>query len=177
MKKTFKRKDTHKKARLPLSWRKPDGITNKKRLNRKGHSANVRPGYGLKASQRNTADGLKIILVHNLAELKKINPKAECVVLARMGKQKKLELIKEASSLKIKLFNLNVKKYEEKAKDFFESKKQLAKKKADKVQKAKLEEKKSEDNKEKEAQQPEINEEEKKKVEKAEKDKLLTKSR
>jgi len=180
MAKTFIRKDVNKKARLPVTWRKPKGITNKKRLNRKGHTINVRTGYGSKDSDRNKIQGFQITLVHNLAELKQLNPKTQCAILARAGKKKKMELIKEAQTLKIKIVNLNTTKYEERVKKFLEERQQKTKnKRQDKVQKEsqKEEQKKADEKKQETAPVQELSEEEKKKAEKVERDKVLTKSR
>ena len=176
MAKTFIRKDVNKKARLPVTWRKPKGITNKKRLNRKGHTINVRTGYGSKDSDRNKIQGLKITLVNTSAELKKLNPKTQCAILARAGKKKKMELIKEAQTLKIKIVNLNTTKYEENVKKFLEARQQKTKnKKQDEAQKET--QKKNDEKKQEAVPTPELTDEEKKKAEKAEKDKILTKSR
>ena len=64
MSKDFKRKDLHKKKRLPDKWRKPKGITNKMGLKRKGHKVKVSPGFGTKNSDKGThRSGLKIITI------------------------------------------------------------------------------------------------------------------
>lgn len=179
MSKTFTRKDTHKKARLPVTWRKPKGITNKKRLNRKGHTPNVRTGYGTKQDDRNKTQGLQRVLVQNISQLKEINPKTQCAIIASVGKKKKMELLKEAQTLKIKIVDLNVKRYEDTVNKFLEQRKKETKEK--KAEKAKKESEKKEEEKKQEKQTKteaqEMTEEEKKKAEKAEKDKILTKSR
>ena len=175
MAKKFIRKDTHKKKRLALVWRKPKGITNKKRLGRKGHSANVNPGFGSKASDRGkNKQGLMITLVFNLDQLKKVDPKTQAALLAGVGKKKKTELIAEAEKLKITLVNFNSKAYTERVEKFLSSKKQKSTtKKVEKVEEAKVaKESKSEEKVESdEVKTPE----QKKKEEKEEKDKVLTK--
>jgi large subunit ribosomal protein L32e len=185
MTKKFIRKDVNKKKRIAnTGWRKPKGITNKMRLNKKGHSANVRPGYGTKDTERNKISGLQIITVRNIFELEQINPKTQCVVIARVGKQNKLNMIKYAEEKKIIINNLKVEKYKELTTNFFVQREKASKQKTEK-QKAKEEdlkkiEKKKEDKKqEKEVKdaKDEISEEEKQKQEKLEREKILTKNK
>ncbi|MFA6073541.1 MAG: eL32 family ribosomal protein [Candidatus Woesearchaeota archaeon] len=177
MAKKFIRKDTHKKKRLATTWRAPKGITNKKRLNRKGHSPNVRPGYGTKASDRGkNKDGLMIIQVATMDELKKINPKTQAALLAGVGKKRKIELLTEAEKLKITLVNFNSKSYKLRVEKFLSEKKNDATQRKDdakKEQDEKVTKEKTSEDKNKE----EINPEDKKKIEKEERDKVLTKSK
>lgn len=188
MAKKFIRKDVHKKKRIPLNWRRPKGITNKRRLNRKGHAPNVRPGYGTKAADRGkNKQGLMIITVATLSELKALNPKTQAALIAGVGKKRKIELISEAEKLKITLANFNVKKYKEAAEKFLQKKKQEAekrkehKKEEEKAAKEK-ETKEKETSEEKtpeensvEKNSPNVDQAQRKKEEKAEKDKILTK--
>lgn len=175
MAKKFIRKDTHKKKRLQLVWRKPKGITNKRRLARNGHARCVRAGFGTKDSERGkTNQGLKIVYVTTMEQLKKVNPKTEAALLAGVGKKRKIELMTEAEKLKITLVNFNSKKYKEKTEKFLAEKKSESQKKKEEAKSKKEEEKKdkkAEEDKKEEA----ISEEDKKKIEKEEKDKILTK--
>ena len=181
MVKKFIRKDMHKKKRIAGSgWRKPKGITNKRRLNRKGHSANVRPGYGSPDNKRNTFEGLKIVTVYNVAELESIDPKLCAVVIASVGKQKKLDLVKKAEELKFKIVNLKVDKFKENVQNFFDLRKKVSKEKVEEKKKKEAElkelEKKADSKKkvEDKAEEKELSDEEKQKLEKKEKDKILT---
>jgi large subunit ribosomal protein L32e len=177
--KKFIRKDVNKKKRIAnTGWRKPKGITNKKRLNRKGHSANVRPGYGTPNKEKNKINGLQIITITKITELENINPKTECVVIGRTGKQKKLDMIKKAEEKKITIMNLKTEEYKKRTEEFFAERQKTSKQKTEK-QKVKEEElKKAEKKKEeKKEDKEEISEEEKQKKEKQEKDKILTKSK
>ena len=174
MAKKFIRKDAHKKKRLQLVWRKPKGITNKRRLARNGHARCVRAGFGTKNSERGkTNQGLRIIYVATLEQLKKINPKTEAALLAGVGKKRKTELMDEAEKLKITLVNFNSKKYKEKAEKFLAEKKSESQKRKDEAKSRKEEEKKNK--KEEDQKEEAISEEDKKKQEKEEKDKILTK--
>ena len=176
MKMKFIKKDINKKSRLKKNWRKPKGITNKKRLNRKGHSANVRPGYGTKADERNKVNGLEIIRITRIEDFEKVNPKKQAVIIAKMGRKKKTIAIKKAEELKITIINLNKKKYEETTKKQEEKRKHEKKKLEEKTKKkedVKKEKPKTEEKKEAEEATPE----EKKKQEKEERDKIITKSK
>ncbi len=187
--KKFVRKDSHKKARINKKWRKPKGITNKRRLNRKGHTPIVKPGYGRKDSERNihSKTGLRIIRVKNVEDLKNINAKEQGIILPGIGKKKQLEIIVEAEKKNITILNVKAKEYKEKiSKQFEEKKKESEEKKQEREKqakelekKAKEEAKKAEEKKKKEetsaGEEPELSEEDKKKKEKEEKDKILTK--
>lgn len=169
----FIRKDQNKKRRIPENWRRPKGITNKRRLNRKGHAANVRTGYGTKATERGkNKQGLMIVSVATIEQLKAINPKTQAALIAGVGKKRKTELIAEAEKLKLTLVNLNVAKYKAKVAEFLKNKKSTA----DKKKEEKEEEKKADNKKEtaeKKEEKEEKTPEQKKKEEKAEKDKVL----
>lgn len=173
-KKTFVRKDAHKKARISNTWRKPKGIQNKKRLNRKNHGINVRPGYCSPVSSRGKhKTGLEIVPVISIESLKSIDPKTQGVLILKTGKKTKMEIIKEAEKLKIQILNLDVAKYKESVEKFLADRKDTATKREKKeAQKKKESLDEKVDNKKDE---PELSAEEKKKLEKEEKDKILTK--
>lgn len=180
MVKKFIRKDANKKKRIAKTgWRKPKGITNKMRLSRKGHLPTVKPGYCSPTQEKNKADGLHIIKVSNLAELEKINPKTQAVVIGKAGKQKKLDMIKKAEELKIKIINLKIDKFKDSTENFFNQRQKVSKEKIEEKKKKEAElkeaeKKKAEEEAKKEKEEPELSDEEKKKQEKKEKDKILT---
>jgi len=90
-----------KKRKKLQKWRKPKGRHSKMRQNRQGYPAS--PGVGYKKSSP-----ISQIIVHNLKELEE--NKNTTVTLARVGARKKLELIKKAEEMKIKLTNLGAAK-------------------------------------------------------------------
>jgi len=173
----FLRRDAHKKKRIPQRWKKPRGIQNKMRLHRKSRPVVVTPGFGTKREDRNKTDkGLKIILVRNINELKKVDKKTEAVVLGRAGMKKKLELIKEAEKLGITLVNFNAERYSKDAEARKKQKEEVAKKRDEKATHKEQETKKAEkEAPKKDEKKEELTDEEKKKLEKEEKDKILTK--
>ena len=113
--KKFVRPDTFRFSRLGKNrrklqkWRRVRGKSNKLRLGRMGYP--VVPTIGHKGPRKDAGKvkGLMPKLVHNLAELQDIG-KNEGAILARIGAKKKLELIKKAEELKIKILNLGGKK-------------------------------------------------------------------
>lgn len=182
----FLRKDTNKKKRIPLKWKRPSGVHNKKRLHVRGHQITVRPGFGTKQEDRHKSrkTGLRIILIATIDQLKKVDKNTQTVVLARVGRKKKIELIHEAKKLGITLSNLNADKYEqktqEKQKERLEAAKQREEKLKEKETKAKEDKKESKKEKKLETQESQENpmsEEDKKKQEKEERDKVLTKGK
>jgi len=106
-----------KREKKKQKWRKPTGRDNKMREKRRGYPAVVGIGYRKDKKSRWRLKDKKPILVKNLNDLKKIN-KDEIAIIGKIGKKKKIEIIKEAEERKINFFNINtkkfLKKYEEK---------------------------------------------------------------
>ena len=96
----FKLGKRKKKKRV---WKKPKGRHNKMREKRKGYSPVV--GIGYKNEERKN-----IFLIENLGDLSKVKNK-DLIILAKMGKKKKLEIIKKAIENKIKILNVNSEKF------------------------------------------------------------------
>lgn len=90
-------------------WRRARGKHSKIRRKRMGYPVMPTVGYKKPRSQSGLIHGLKPILVHNLAELKQAD-KNSIVILARIGAKKKLEMIKQAESMGIKILNMENKK-------------------------------------------------------------------
>lgn len=163
----FVRQDYYKKKRLNPKWRKPRGWDSKQRK-RMQRQVIVEPGYGspkiLKGFHKS---GLRIVMVLNIEDLKKINPKEEGVVIGKIGLRKKLILIQELIKNNIKILNIkDPEKYIEKKIKDLELKKKISKEKKEKETIVK---------ERKETIEEKISEEEKKKIEKEEIDRLLTK--
>jgi len=174
----FKRHAYHRKKRLGKMWRRPRGLHSKMRLQRKGHRNVVSVGYRTPAALRGMhISGLEQIIVHNTSELSKINPSTQGIIVANVGEKKRIDILKEALKLKIRVINYKdpasyLKSIEEqmkKKKDEKSLKEEEKKKKKDELKK-KAEEKA----KEKKLEEA-LTDEEKKEKEKEEKDKVLTK--
>ena len=112
----FLRSDSKKYSKLGVRrkkkqiYRKSKGRDNKIRLKMKGHLRNVSVGFRSPRKTRGLIEGKTPVLVHNLKELKNIKEK-EIGIIARIGDKKKKELAEYASKEKIKLVNLNPKKF------------------------------------------------------------------
>ncbi len=146
----FIRQDTHKKKRLAKNWRKPRGIDSKLRLQLKGKGKLVKVGYKSPKSVRGlNREGLKEVLICNVADLKKIEEGMIGVISATVGTKKKIGIIKKATEDKIKLSNYTeqfIKKKKKKQKQRKEEEKQKEEKKKEKA-KIEKEEKQKEDTK------------------------------
>ncbi len=173
----FSRQDSHKKKRLGEKWRKPKGLQSKMRLHKKGYNVSVKTGYGTDKKTKYLMKGLQKVTVNNVDELRNIDEKKQGIIISKkVGKRKRIEIIKEAEKNKIKILNIKspqdyVKQVEErrtKDKEKKESKKKQKEEK--KKEKPKKETKSIEEKLEKEMTEEEIKEQAKR-----EKDKVLTK--
>ncbi len=79
-------------------WRKPTGRDNKMREKRRGYSAVVSIGY-------KNSDRKEQIIIKNLNDLEKVT-KNDLIILGKIGKKKRLEIMEKAKSKGIKFSNL-----------------------------------------------------------------------
>ena len=92
--------------RLGLKWRAPRGIHSKLRMHKREAGNLPRPGYGSpKAVKGLHPSGFREILVYNLNDLKKIGQGEAARIAANVGKKKRLEIMKKADELKLKVLN------------------------------------------------------------------------
>lgn len=105
----FKRTDSHKLARLGTEWRRARGRHSKIRLRRKG--SRPQPGYGAPKAVRGLhSSGLRDIIVNNISELSKLDAKEDAArIAAGVGLKKRVEIIKEAEKLGIRVLNPGLK--------------------------------------------------------------------
>ncbi|MAG23995.1 50S ribosomal protein L32e [Candidatus Pacearchaeota archaeon] len=90
-----------KKSKSKQSWRKPKGRDSKIRLNRKSYPAKVKIGY-----QTARKEQKEIKVIRNLKDLVPLEKNQQALLSATLGAKKKLDVIKKAQSLGIKLLNL-----------------------------------------------------------------------
>ncbi|MBU2589714.1 MAG: 50S ribosomal protein L32e [Nanoarchaeota archaeon] len=173
----FLRQEGHRRVKLEEKWRNPKGYHSKTRRKFRGKGKSPNPGYGSpRALKGLTLEGLNIVRVSNLNDLKKLDVKNDAIVIARVGQKKKVELLKRLLELKIKILNVLkpeefVKKIEDEAMKKKEEKKSREdKKKKEKEERLKKaeEKKKKEEDKTEEEKQEEAKEEKKKVLEKKE---------
>ena len=97
-----------KRRKKKQVWRRPTGRDNKMRERRRGYPVRVSIGY-------KKGEEVKKIVIQNPKELEKIDKKA-VILVGNVGKKKKIEIVKKAKEMKIKLSNLNTNKFLEKNK-------------------------------------------------------------
>ncbi len=93
-----------KKRKKKQVWRKPKGRDNKMRESRKGRPPLVSIGYKRKKEKKD------IFIVHNLKDLENAG-KNDVVILGKVGRKKKIEILKRALEIKINFQNVNTKKF------------------------------------------------------------------
>lgn len=104
----FIRSDSWKVKRLEDSgWRKPKGLDNKMRIERKGWPPRAKIGYRkIKKARYLHPSGLKEALVHNKKELVGLDPNTHIIRIAgSVGRKKRIEIIEEAQKLGFRIAN------------------------------------------------------------------------
>lgn len=104
---SFKRHEESKHAKLKKTWRKPKGKHSKQRMHEKSKGALPKPGYMTPANLRGmNKNGFFEILVNNVSDIEKLDPKTQVALIASgVGSKKKLEISAKAAELKVKLIN------------------------------------------------------------------------
>lgn len=112
----FVRQESWRYDRLKENWRRPKGIDNKMRRKIKGWPPTVNVGYrGPKAVRGLHPSGYEEVLVHNVDELKKVDPKTQAVRIAHtVGRRTRMQILAEARKKKIIVLNVGVKEEEKK---------------------------------------------------------------
>jgi len=94
-----------KKRKKKQVWRKPTGRDNKMREKRRGYPVVVSIGY-----KKGKSEKTQIKLVRNLKDLETVK-KGEIVIIGKVGKKKKTEIVKKVKEMKISVQNINIKKF------------------------------------------------------------------
>jgi large subunit ribosomal protein L32e len=103
----FVRQESWRYKRLAENWRKPKGIDNKMRKQVSGVPALVKVGYrGPKRARGLHPSGYRDILVHNVKDLEKLDPKTEAARIGHaVGRRKRISIVNKASTLGIRVLN------------------------------------------------------------------------
>jgi ribosomal protein L32E len=110
MSKEFKRTDYMRsfklgKARARVPWRRARGVHSKIRRKRFGYPRKPAIGYRTARVESGLIDGMKSVLVRNLNDLSAV-AKGTGIIVARVGAKKKMDIIKKANEMQIKILNL-----------------------------------------------------------------------
>ena len=145
----FVRQESGEYKKLAPNWRRPKGKDNKMRKQVSGVPPLVKVGYkGPRKSRGLHPSGYNDILVFNTRDLSKIDPKVDAVRIAHgVGNKKRIDIVTEATKLKIKILNPGKvealkklpKKVETKPKKEAEAKVEKPKKEAEESEKPKKE--------------------------------------
>jgi len=103
----FRRWLSHELKRIDKSWRRPRGMHSKIREHEKSKFRIPNKGFGAPKELRGLhPSGFKEILVSNVNDLERVDPKIQAVKIAHaVGKKKRVEILKKAEELKIKVLN------------------------------------------------------------------------
>jgi ribosomal protein L32E len=121
-------------------YRKAKGRDSKMRLKMKGNLRNISIGFRTEKKTRHLVLGLEPVMIYCPKDLIKIK-KEEIGIVAKVGTKNKIAIAKEALQNKIKLANLNPKKFLRriengaKLKKQMKAEKEITKKERDKIKK------------------------------------------
>jgi len=103
----FRRQEGWRYKRLKESWRRPRGIDSKMRNKFKGWPKSVEIGYrGPRETRGLHPSGYVEILVHNVDEVDKVDPKMQAIRIAHtVGARKQVEISARASKRGIRILN------------------------------------------------------------------------
>jgi large subunit ribosomal protein L32e len=103
----FVRQESWRYKKLATNWRKPKGKDNKMRKQVSGVPALVKVGYkGPRKSRGLHPSGYNDVLIFNTNDLTRIDPKIDAIRIAHgVGYKKRLDILSDATKLKIKVLN------------------------------------------------------------------------
>jgi large subunit ribosomal protein L32e len=103
----FVRQESWRYDRLSPSWRRPKGKDNKMRLQVSGVPRLVKVGYrGPKLGRGLHPSGYTEVMVYNTNDLKRVDPTKNAIRIGHtVGRRKRVAILEEASTQKIKVLN------------------------------------------------------------------------
>lgn len=93
-----------KKVKAKRSWRAVHGGDSKMRLKVRGKPARPTIGWGAEKTNKGKVQGFVPILVENINQLNAVDKK-QAIIIASIGKKKRMQLIAEANKKGIKILN------------------------------------------------------------------------
>jgi large subunit ribosomal protein L32e len=176
---TFLRQEAQEYVRLGSGWKRPRGKSSKLRLHKKGTRKSISVGYKSPIAVKFMHySGLMPRLIASLKEVQSIDTKKEGIIISgKVGIRHKIEIIKEAQKLGVRILNLkDPQKFLQAVEDDIKKKKEEKEKVSqDKKKKLKEREDKAKEKSEKKEEKTEELADKVKEEEKKEQDKLLTK--
>lgn len=98
-----------KRRKKKQKWRRPSGRDNKMREKRKGYPAVVSIGYK-KGDERGKIVGKMPVTVRNVKDLGEVKA-GRIAIIGKVGRKKKIEILKKAKEKKIPVYNINVDRF------------------------------------------------------------------
>lgn len=105
-----------KRKKKYQTWRRPKGRHSKMRKKRKSYPVSPSVGYKSPKNEAGKIFGLTPILISNIRELEKLNKNSAVIIARKVGARKKIEIIKKADEMNLKILNVKsgVKQHEAK---------------------------------------------------------------
>jgi large subunit ribosomal protein L32e len=93
--------------RLQHKWRRPRGYHSKLRRHEKSKGSIPQPGYGTPSALRFLhPSGFKEIMVFNVNDIAKLDPKTQAAKISHsVGERKRVLMVKKAAEIKVKVLN------------------------------------------------------------------------
>ncbi len=109
--KKFIRQDSFRHFKLGRNrrkkkWRRPTGRHSKMRKQRKSYPASPTVGYKRIRKDIGRINNFIPLLINNLKDLERATKDNIIVVSSRLGARKRMEVIKKADEMKLKIFNI-----------------------------------------------------------------------
>ena len=103
----FLREEWFRYKRIPLNWRRPDGISSKMRRNFKYRPKRVKIGFrGPKKARGLHPSGFEEVLVYNVRDLEVLDPNTQAARIgSTVGTRKRMEIQQKAKELDIRILN------------------------------------------------------------------------
>ena len=103
MSKRFKSQDYFRYPRLGTKWRRPKGRQSKLRKGKGGSGLNAAMGYGTKAEEKNTINGMRFSVVRSVRDLE--SAKEAIIISATLGAKKTKLIAEKAKQLNLVILN------------------------------------------------------------------------